>query len=52
MADIRCPKNWRKMSLDVGLRFGYHVSRVVMMLPGGSLTFRQELTIGAVSQHP
>ena len=35
------------MSLDMRLMFGYHVSMMVMMIAGGSLTGRQELTIAA-----
>ncbi|SRR6266498_1767818 len=44
---IRYPKNWKEMSLDMRLMFGYHVSMMVMMIAGGSLTVRQELTIAA-----
>jgi hypothetical protein len=47
MADVLDPKNWREMSLDMGLMFGYHISMMVMMVAGGSLTVRQELTIAA-----
>jgi hypothetical protein len=45
MADVRYPKNWKEMSLDMRLMFGYHISMMVMMVAGGSLTVRQELTI-------
>jgi hypothetical protein len=47
MADVRYPKNWKEMSLDMRLMFGYHISMMVMMVAGGSLTVRQELTIAA-----
>jgi len=47
MAEIRYPKKWKEMSLDLRLMFGYHVSMMVMMMAGGSLTVRQELTIAA-----
>lgn len=47
MADVRYPKNWNEMSLDMRLMFGYHMSMMVMMAAGGSLTVRQELTISA-----
>lgn len=47
MADVRYPKNWKEMSLDMRLMFGYHISMMVMMAGGGSLTVRQELTITA-----
>jgi hypothetical protein len=45
MADVRYPKNWKEMSLDMRLMFGYHIFMMVMMVGGGSLTVRQELTI-------
>jgi len=35
------------MSLDMRLMFAYHISMMVMMVAGGSLTVRQELTIAA-----
>ena len=47
MADVRYPKNWKEMSLDMRLMFGYHISMMAMMVAGGSLTVRQELTIAA-----
>ena len=47
MADVRYPKNWKEMSLDMRLMFGYHISMMGMMVAGGSLTVRQELTIAA-----
>jgi len=47
MADVRYPKNWKEMSLDMRLMFGYHISMMVMMVAGGALTVRQELTIAA-----
>jgi hypothetical protein len=47
MADVRYPKNWKEMSLDMRLMFGYHISMMVMMVAGGSLTVRQELTIAS-----
>jgi uncharacterized membrane protein len=47
MADVRYPKNWKEMSLDMRLMFGYHIAMMVMMVAGGSLTVRQELTIAA-----
>jgi hypothetical protein len=47
MADFRYPKKWNEMSLDMRLMFGYHISMMVMMIAGGSLTVRQELTIAA-----
>lgn len=47
MADVRYPRNWKEMSLDMKLMFGYHISMMVMMVAGGSLTVRQELTIAA-----
>jgi len=47
MADARYPKNWKEMSLDMRLMFGYHISMMVMMVAGGSLTVRQELVIAA-----
>jgi hypothetical protein len=47
MADGRYPKDWKEMSLDMRLMFGYHISMMVMMVGGGSLTVRQELTIAA-----
>jgi hypothetical protein len=47
MADVRYPKNWKEMSLDMRLMFGYHISMMVMMVTGGFLTVRQELTIAA-----
>jgi|HubBroStandDraft_2_1064218.scaffolds.fasta_scaffold98583_2 hypothetical protein len=47
MADVRYPRNWKEMSLDMRLMFGYHISMMVMMVAGGSLTVRQELTIAA-----
>jgi len=50
MADIRYPKNWKEMSLDMKLMFGYHISMMVMMVAGGALTVRQELSItGAIA---
>jgi amino acid transporter len=45
MADVRYPKKWKEMSVDIRLMFGYHISMMVMMMDGGSLTVRQELTI-------
>lgn len=45
MADVRYPKNWKEMSLDMRLLFGYHISMMVMMGAGGSLRVRQELMI-------
>ena len=47
MADVRYPRNWKEMSLDMKLMFGYHISMMAMMVAGGSLTVRQELTIAA-----
>ena len=47
MADFRYPKNWKEMSFDMRLMFGYHICMMVMMVAGGSLTVRQELTIAA-----
>lgn len=47
MADVRYPKNWKEMSLDMRLMFGYHISMMVMMAAGGFLTVRQELTVAA-----
>jgi hypothetical protein len=47
MADVRYPKNWKEMSLDMRLMFGYHISMMGMMVGGGALTVRQELTIAA-----
>ncbi len=47
MADVHYPKNWKEMSLDMRLMFGYHISMMVMMVAGGSLTMRQELTFAA-----
>lgn len=44
MADSRYPKSWKDMSLDMRLMSGYHISMMVMMAAGGSLTVRQELT--------
>jgi amino acid transporter len=35
------------MSIDMKLMFGYHISMMAMMVAGGSLTVRQELTIAA-----
>jgi multisubunit Na+/H+ antiporter MnhB subunit len=35
------------MSLDMRLMFGYHISMMVMIVAGSSLTMRQELTIAA-----
>lgn len=35
------------MSLDFRLMFGYHISMMVMMVAGGSLTVKQELMIAA-----
>lgn len=45
MENIRYPKNWKEMSVDMRLMFTYHGSMMVMMLAGGSLTMRQELAI-------
>jgi hypothetical protein len=45
MADVRYPKKWKEMSLDMRLMFGYHISMMVMMIGGGSLTVQRELTI-------
>jgi hypothetical protein len=47
MANVRYPKNCKETSLDMRLMFGYHVSMMVMMVAGGSLTVGQELTIAA-----
>jgi hypothetical protein len=47
MADARYPKNWKEMSVDMRLMFGYHISMMVMMMAAGSFTVRQELTIAA-----
>lgn len=47
MADVRYPKNWKEMSFDMRLMFGYHISMMAMMVAGGSLTVQQELMIGA-----
>lgn len=47
MADVRYPKNWKEMSLDMRLMFGYHIAMMVLMVAGGSLTVRQELTIAS-----
>jgi hypothetical protein len=47
MVDVRYPKKWNEMSLDMRLMFGYHISMMVMMVAGGSLAVRQELTIAA-----
>lgn len=50
MADVRYPKKWKEMSLDMKLMFGYHISMMAMMMAGGSLSVRQELTIvGAIA---
>lgn len=45
MADYRYPKKWKEISFDLRLMFGYHISMMVMMVAGGSLTVKQELTI-------
>ena len=45
MPDVRYPKTWKEMSLDLKLMFGYHISMMAMMMAGGSLSVRQELTI-------
>ena len=45
MENIRYPKNWKEMSVDMRLMFTYHGSMMAMMLAGGSLTVRQELAI-------
>ena len=47
MAYVRYPRNWKEMSLDMRLFFGYHLSMMAMMVAGGSLTIRHELTIAA-----
>jgi hypothetical protein len=50
MADVRYPKKWKEMSLDMKLMFGYHISMMAMMMAGGVLGVRQELTIaGAIA---
>jgi hypothetical protein len=50
MPDVRYPKKWKEMSLDMKLMFGYHISMMAMMVAGGSLSVRQELTIaGAIA---
>ncbi len=50
MADVRYPKNWKEMSLDMKLMFGYHFSMMAMMMAGGFLSVRQEVTIvGAIA---
>ena len=45
MPGVRYPKNWKDMSLDMRLMFGYHISMMMMIFAGGSLLVRQELTI-------
>lgn len=47
MSDVRYPKKWKDMSLDMRLMFGYHISMMLMMIGGGSLTPREEVTIAA-----
>ena len=47
MADVRYPNNWKETSLDTRLMFVYHISMMAMMVAGGSLTVRHELTIAA-----
>ena len=48
MPDVRYPKKWKEMSLDMKLMFVYHISMMAMMMAGGSLSVRQELTIAGV----
>ena len=48
MGEVRYPKKWKEMSLDMKLMFGYHGSMMAMMMAGGSLSVRQELTMAAV----
>jgi hypothetical protein len=50
MPDIRYPRKWTEMSLDMKLMFGYHISMMAMMMAGGFLSVRLELTsAGAVA---
>src|SRR5215467_5739696 len=48
MSDVRYPRQWKEMSVDMRLMFGYHISMMVMMIAGGSLAVRQELAIAAI----
>lgn len=47
MVDFRYPKNWKEMSLDMRLMFGYQICMMGMMAGGDFLTVRNELTIAA-----
>ena len=40
MAEVRYPKKWKEMSLNMKLMFGYHGSMMAMMMAGGSLRVR------------
>ena len=38
MPDVRYPKKWQEMSLDLKLMFGYHIYMMAMMMAGGAVT--------------